>query len=242
MNNETTERTDRFELFAAVLLGLAAITTALASFEAGLWDGKMIEGYGRANKTATAAASEQSRAVVEMSKDASIDVTAMRLILEADNASPATKELNYEIATYLYTKQMSNEGYKALGLPPEAKKEDTQSQTEEEAAAKQATLKEEILEKALEKDLADDENYRKEMLAKSQVQTEESEKTFKEGVDANEYGDKFELANVIFAISLFFSGISLVMKTNIRWALLGVGGVFWLCGAIYIVFVPWTFS
>ena len=236
------ERTDRFELFAAVLLGMAAIFTALASFQAGLWDGKMVEGYGKSNKIATSAASEQSRAIVEMSKDASVDVSAMRLILEADNASPATQELNYEVATYLYTKQMSDAGYKALGLPPEAKKEDKESATEADAADKLAGLKEEILEKAMEKDLADDENYRKEMLSKSQAQTEESEKIFKEGIQANETGDSFELANVIFAMSLFFAGISLVMKTNIRWTLLCIGGVFFICGAVFMLTLSWTFS
>ncbi len=235
------ERTDKFELYAAVLLGLAAIFTALASFQAGLWDGKMIEGYGKSNKIATSSASEQSRAIVEMSKDASVDVTAMRLILEADNASPATKELNYEIATYLYTKQMSDIGYKSLGLPQEAKKEDIANQNEDTMTDKLEGLKEEILEKAMEKDLADDPNYRKEMLAKSQVQAEEAETLFKEGVSANEIGDKFELVNVIFAISLFFAGISLVMKTNIRWTLLGVGAVFYVCGAVYMLTLSWTF-
>ena len=96
------ETIDRFELFAAILLGLAAIATALASFQAGLWDGKMIEGYGKSNKVATTAASEQSRAIVEMSKDSSVDIQAMRLILEADD-NPAIQKRSYEIATYLYT-------------------------------------------------------------------------------------------------------------------------------------------
>ena len=237
-NNETV---DRFELIAAVFLGLAAIGTAVAGFQAGLWDGKMIEGYGRANKVATAAAAEQSRAIVEMSRDASTDVQAMRLILEADNAGPAAKELNYEIATYLYTKQMSDAGYKALGLPPEAKKPEAVSgANEEEVIAKLEGLKEEVLEKAMEKDLADDENYRKEMLVKSAEQTVESDTAFKEGVEANEHGDKFELVNVIFAISLFFTGISLVFKSSIRWTILGIGAILFISGAIYMIFIPWT--
>jgi hypothetical protein len=235
-----SEAPDRFELIAAIILGLAAIGTAVAGFQAGLWDGKMIEGYGRANKVATAAASEQSRAIVEMSKDASVDVQAMRLILEADTGSATTKELNYNIATYLYTKQMSEAGYKALGLPADAKKPEISGTTEEEAEAKIEGLKEEILEKAMEKDLADDENYRKEMLAKAVAQSAESDKAFNEGVEANEHGDKFELINVIFAISLFFTGISLVFKSSIRWSILIVGGLLFFVGAVYMAFIPWT--
>ncbi len=244
------ETADRFELIAAVFLGLAAIGTAVAGFQAGLWDGKMIEGYGRANKVATASASEQSRAIVEMSKDASIDVQAMQLILEADTGSAQTKDLNYNIATYLYTRQMSDAGYKALGLPQEARKtpEITSTNEAEVAAkmesleAKMESLKEEILEKVMEKDLTEDENYRKEMLAAAVEKAAESDKAFNEGVEANEQGDKFELVNVIFAISLFFTGISLVFKTSIRWAILMVGGLLFFVGAVYMIFIPWTFG
>lgn len=237
------ETADRFELIAAVFLGLAAIGTAVAGFQAGLWDGKMIEGYGRANKVATASASEQSRAIVEMSKDASIDVQAMQLILEADTGSAQTKDLNYNIATYLYTRQMSDAGYKALGLPQEARKTpEVTDNNQAEVAAKMESLKEEILEKVMEKDLTEDENYRKEMLAAAVEKAAESDKAFNEGVEANEQGDKFELVNVIFAISLFFTGISLVFKTSIRWTILMVGGLLFFVGAVYMIFIPWTFG
>src|SRR5262245_34132522 len=235
------EAIDKFELYAAVLLGLAAIATAVASFQAGLWDGKMVEGYGRSNKIATSAASEQSRAIVEMSKDSAVDIQAMRLILEGDD-NPAIKERSYEIATYLYTKQMSDAGYKALELPAEAKKPLADDPDTPEAEDKVAALKEEILEKAMEKDLADDENYRTEMLSKSKSETEKSDAAFKEGQSANEYGDSFELANVIFAISLFFSGISLVFRTSIRWTILGIGAAAFAGGLIFMCTLSWTFS
>ena len=238
MSDETI---DKFELYAAILLGLAAIATALASFQAGLWDGKMVEGYGRSNKIATSAASEQSRAIVEMSKDSSVDIQAMRLILEGDD-NPAIKERSYEIATYLYTKQLSDAGYKSLGLPSEAKAPVVDDPDTPETEDKTAALKEEILEKAMEKDLADDENYRTEMLAASKADSEKADAAFKEGQEANERGDSFELANVIFAISLFFTGISLVFRTNIRWPILGMGALLFLSGAVFMCTLSWTFS
>lgn len=241
MSEGETGIVDRFEFFAAILLGAAAICTALSSFQAGLWDGMQADSYGKANTEATAAASLQSKAVVEMSKDASVDVTAWRLILEGNDATNAAdKERSFEIATYLYTKQMSDAGYKALGLPPDAKKE-VVDDPETTAEEKQEAIKEELLEKAMETDLADDVSYRNEMLAAATAQNEVSAKTFKAGQSANETGDKFELANVIFAVSLFFMGIALVFKTNIKWYVLWAGGGLTLGGLIYMLTLSWTF-
>ncbi len=232
---------DRFEFFAAILLGLAAICTALSSFQAGLWDGIQADNYGKANTEATKAASEQARAVVQMSKDAQIDITAMRLVLEADDATnPADDVRSRYIATYLYTKQMSDAGYKALGLPPEAKKEivdDPNTAAEE----KQEALSEALLEKAMETELADSEEYRKEMMAPATALFEQSEKTFKDGQEANNIGDSFELANVLFAVSMFFMGIALVFKTDIKWKVLIAGGVMLVVPFIYILTLKWTF-
>lgn len=199
----TEERTDKFELWAAVFLGITAILTAVSSFQAGLWDGKQAEQYGKANTEATAAASERARAIVEMSKDAQIDITAYRLIREDNPTSD-------QIASYLYTRQLSDAGYKALGLPPEAKKDVEMDDEKVEA------LQGEILDKAANKDLVGDETYLKEMLAKSVEINAQSEKTFLDGNEANEISDKFDLANVIFAVSLFFMGIALVFKTDMR--------------------------
>lgn len=243
MSEESERQTmvDRFEFFAAILLGAAAICTALSSYQAGLWDGIQADAYGKANTEATRAASEQARAVVLMSKDAQVDITAWRLIYEGNDATnPVDKERSFEIATYLYTKQMSDPGYKALGLPPEARKE-IEDDPNTPAEEKQEALKEEILEKALEAELADSEEYRKEMLAASTTLSAESEKTFKAGQDANDSGDKFELANVIFAVSMFFMGIALVFKTDIKWKVLIAGGVMLVGGLIFMVTLPWTF-
>ena len=229
---------DRFEFFAAILLGLAAICTALSSFQGGLWDGKQAEAYGKANTEATAAAAERAKATVEMSKDAQIDITAYQLIEQGLNnaeSNPAVANSSFEIASYLYTRQMSDAGYKALGLPPEAKKDPGDDEEKSEA------LKGDVLDKASNKDLVGDEAYQKEMLAKADELTAQSEKTFKEGNDANETGDKFELANVMFAVSMFFMGIALVFKTEIKWKVLIAGGVMLVVPFIYILTLKWTF-
>ncbi|MBP9663160.1 MAG: DUF4337 family protein [Pyrinomonadaceae bacterium] len=224
----TEERTNKFELWAAVFLGITAILTALSSFQAGLWDGKQAEQYGKANTEATAAAAERARAIVEMSKDAQIDITAYRLIREDNPTSD-------QIASYLYTRQLSDAGYKALGLPPEAKKDDEMDDEKVEA------LQGEILDKAANEDLVGNEAYLKEMMAKSVEINAQSEKTFAEGNEANEISDKFDLSNVIFAVSLFFMGIALVFKTDMRWKVLIFGGLLSFGALIYMVTLKWTF-
>ncbi len=242
MSSEKNEGFNFFELAAAILLGIAAILTAVSGFQAGLWDGIQAEAYGKANTEATLAASERAKATVEMSKDAQIDITAYQLIQEGldsgGNAIPGNR--SHEIASYLYTRQLSDAGYKALGLPPEGKK-DIVDDPATPAEEKEEALKGEILDKASEKDLVGDENYQKEMLAKSVEITALSEKTFKSGQEANEISDKFELANVIFAVSLFFLGISLVFKSGIRWGILIGGALFMLVGFVFMLTLDWTF-
>ena len=240
MSEESERRAlvDKFEFFAAILLGAAAICTALSSFQAGLWDGKQAEAYGKANTEATAAAAERAKAIVEMSKDAQIEITAYQLIetgINNETSNPSVAVSSFEIATYLYTRQISDAGYKALGLPPEAKKDDGEDEEKTEA------LKGDILDKASGVDLVGNETYQKEMLAKATELNAQSEKTFALGNSSNETGDKFELTNVIFAVSLFFMGIALVFKTAIKWYVLYAGGFLTVAGLIYMLTLSWTF-
>jgi hypothetical protein len=105
------------------------------------------------------------------------------------------------------------------------------------------TLTEQILEKAMEKDLAGDEDYRKGMLAKSQSLFDEAEKTFNQGQAANETGDKFQLPAVLYAISLCFGGLVQVFRHGkMRWAILTVGGILLVGATGWMLSIPWTFS
>jgi hypothetical protein len=233
---------ERLELLAAILLGIAAIATALASYESSLYGGKSVENYSQANKIATSAAAERSRAIVEMTRDSQVEMDAWRLTKEGDDSGNAAAEArNYEIATYLYTKVMSEPGYKAMGLPPEARKEAEEDDDTPGVEEQQAAIQEQLLKTAMDTELAGNEEYRKEMLAKSQTLSDEAESIFKTGQVANETGDKFQLVAVIFAISLFFGGIVQVFRNDrMRWVILGVGAVLFLGGAIYMVSLPWT--
>jgi hypothetical protein len=240
--NNNSAPFERLELLAAILLGIAAIATALASYESSLYGGQSVENYSQANKIATSAAAERSRAIVEMTRDSQVEMDAWRLTKEGDDSGNAAAEArNYEIATYLYTKVMSEPGYKAMGLPPEARKEAEEDDDTPGVEEQQAAIQEQLLKTAMDTELAGNEEYRKEMLAKSQTLSDEAEAVFKTGQVANQTGDKFQLVAVIFAISLFFGGIVQVFRNDrMRWVILGVGAFLFLGGAIYMMSLPWT--
>ncbi len=221
---------DRFELAAALLLGLAAIGAAFAGYQSGLWGGRSTEAYGLAATTATKASNENTFAVMTMSRDYSVDIQAKRLILEGDDATDeATQLRSFEIASYLYTVQLSEVAFKDLGLPMEFRQGD---------ASKRDDIQGAVLDKALNEDLGPD--YVEAMLAKGKTMFADSDKKFEEGRTANETGDKFGLISVIYTVALFFGGLALVFKSNQRWLFL-LGGVFVLIGAtVYLLRVPWA--
>ena len=137
---------------------------------------------------------------------------------------------------------MSDAGYKAMGFPEAAKKLVKDDPKTTQTENKVASLGEQLLDKALQNELTDNNNYRNEMLAESKKGSDEADKTFAEGIKAKETSDRFELGDVIFAVSLFFTGISLVFRTRVRSAVLFAGGLFLFCGIVYMIMIRWTFS
>ncbi|MBV9216258.1 MAG: hypothetical protein JO053_08785 [Acidobacteria bacterium] len=234
--------TGRFELIAAIILGVAGIFTALASFQAGLWNGKMSQFYSEANQLSVSAAAEESRAIIDMSKDAAVDVQAKQQILES-KGNPAASEKVKQVAGYLYVYQMSEEGYKALGFPEEIRSLVKSNKDLTPAEEKELDTKlSQMIQHAWETDLGMKPEYRTAMLEKSTEQQSESQKTFRDGVESKESADHFELADVIFAVSLFFTGISLVFHTKIRWMILIAGALFLIAGIVYMLTIKWTFA
>ncbi|MBZ5735813.1 hypothetical protein K8Z61_15065 [Nocardioides sp. TRM66260-LWL] len=73
-------------------------------------------------------------------------------------------------------------------------------------------------------DEADDNPYENADYAEGQAQGEASKQTYEEAKAADERGDKFELATVFLALTLFFGGIAtLFSRRSVRLTLLVVG-------------------
>ena len=72
-------------------------------------------------------------------------------------------------------------------------------------------------------------------LEAAQVESEAAAEAFKSATVAGDVGDGFQLSTVLFALTLFFGGISTVFrKASLSAALLGVGAVSLVAGSIQL--------
>jgi hypothetical protein len=267
---------DKFELATAILLGLTAIGAALAGQQSGQWGGKQLEAFSAANTLTTKAATQYTEDTVLINADYAAVAAAKSYILTARDSSGQDRERNFDLASYQYTNQMSEPGYKAMDLPMNFYVEDEEDEGDAKAAPattgatttppaetppaeavedETATAPEEDLEEvaqtALERDLPDDvllaslpqeldDDYIDGALAKGTQMFADADKKFEEGRQANDNGDKFDLAVVLYTVALFFAGLGLVFKTRIRWGFFVAGAVFFSVTTVFMVTLPWA--
>lgn len=234
MSEETKGSFDKFELAAAVLLGLGATAASIAGHQEGLWGGQSVEAYGEAAALTTKASTTYNDELTTYMQDVAADQRAKELsweALESEDEALQTRQLS--MASWIYTAQLSESAYKALGLPVEVREAYNEGSED-----KPTELNAEQLEAALNIDL--DQDYVDEVFGTSGDEFDAADKRFNEGRDANNHGDKFSLAGVILTVSLFFAGLALVFKSKIKWGFLGMGGVVFLSGLGYMLSLTWA--
>lgn len=179
-----------------------------------------------------------------MNSDYMVVGQAKRLIIEGiDAETDADQKRSYKLASYYLTQQLSESAYEALKLPPEPEgaPEQEDAKTEEEVEAELGkVLPEETLINVLETELHDEEAYEDAMFGEGSKLFEDADKKFEEGRKANDNGDKFDLAGLFYTIALFFAGLGLVFKTNMRWAFCAVGALVFVASSIYLATLPWA--
>lgn len=237
--SESPRAFDLFELCTALLLGFAAIGAAVASYQAGLWGGQSVEGYGESAAMTTRAGATYNDELTTYIQDSQVDTRAKELIweaLEINNEERATRLK--QIASWLYVSQLSDPAYAALQLPKlndEGSNAGIEGVIEDEQGF---VFTDEVLENALNIDLG--ETYVNEVFSASQEEFAAAEKRFDVGRVANSTGDQFALAGVILTVALFFGGLSLVFKTGIRWGFLGMGTAVLLFGIGFMASLNWA--
>lgn len=274
---------DLFELATAILLGIAAVGAALASLQSGQWGGKQLDAFSSSNSLTTKAANQYNEDTVAINADYAAVAAAKEHILEARDAEGQARERHLDIASYQYTNQMSELGYKAMGLPldyyiedeeegeeaaatpasapasaaanpaeaspqdasaDDAKADDAAEEGEDEdpettaATALERDLPDEVLFASLTEELDDD--YIDKALEQGTTMFAEADKKFEEGRQANDNGDKFDLAGVIYTVGLFFAGVGLVFKTKVRWGFFAAGTAIIAGATIYLMTLPWA--
>ncbi|HEX6861881.1 MAG TPA: hypothetical protein VF414_03640 [Thermoanaerobaculia bacterium] len=135
MEQDDKKPFDKFELVTAVLLGLTAIGAALAGQQGGQWGGKQLEAFSSANTLTTKAATQYTEDTVLINADYAAVAAAKSFILNARDAGGLDRERNLDLASYQYMYQMSELGYKSMGLPMEFYVEDEEEGEETAEAA-----------------------------------------------------------------------------------------------------------
>ena len=164
---------DRNQLFAAIILGLAATLTALAAYNAALTDGDALQGYSNSTRTLSDANAFYAEANQTFALDQQLFV----------NYATAAQEGNTDLADYLTT----------LMRPELTEAVEWWQDTDEavtpfdELEGNPYTIEQQVTAEELE----------------TQATAE-----FEEGAEADDQGDKFELAAVLFALTLFFGGVA----------------------------------
>lgn len=230
-NEEKAKPFDKFELAAAILLGLGAVGASVASYQEGLWGGQSVEAYGEAAAMTTKASTTYNDELTTYMQDVQADRRIKELIWEASESEDDNQAARWnEMASWMLLTQISEQAYKALGQTPEAR--------EKYDADGDFELSEKELDSALNTDLDDD--YVNAVFSDSEDEFDAADARFKEGRDANNRGDEFSLAGVILTVSLFFAGLALVFKTNVRWGFLGVGSTVFAAGLGYMLTLTWA--
>lgn len=173
------QRTDRLQIIAAVILGLAATLTALAVFNSSLRDGESLKDY-------TASTRELSEANFYWSKGNDVYAADFALFVEwakADYAGDPLADYFFELMrptlqdTIVWWGDENNPE-----IDPFA-------------------------------DVADN-PYTNEDYVEAQAREDTANALFQSAADANERGDRFSLATVFFALTLFFGGIATLFRSR----------------------------
>ena len=191
---------DRFQLIAAILLGLAATLTAFSAYQASLKDGEALQGYTTSTRSLNDANAYYSEATQVFALD-------QQLFVQYATAAQTDKSL----AAYLRTLMRP-------GL--------------EEAMQWWETTEDAIT----PFDGLEGNPYVIEQQGTAVELEQQAEVEYEQGSEADDTGDQFELATVLFAITLFFGGIAtLFSRAPITAALLVIASVTLAAGVVFLV-------
>jgi hypothetical protein len=202
------ERRDHWlEIAATILLALAAIATAWATYQSARWHGRQAE----AQSASIAARVESTRQAGVANRQAQVDLALFTQWIDA--YARGEDEL-----TDFYRKRFREEFEPAFEAWVE-----TRPLRNDDAPLSPFAMPQYVLAASAEAE-----------------RLEEQAASFSEAVKRNiQRADNYQLAVVLFAISLFFAALSTRLRTfNSRATLLGMGYMLFTCTAIWLVTLP----
>ena len=207
------------EVIIAILLGLVSVATAYASFQAALYDGKVIESNTQATTLATEAESLYLEGNQQYVQDAQLfdRLTDLRLDIEnPDAAISAAAQIKYDTIYF-------------------------QSVSEEFDAAIQAADALNESDPDLYSSPLDDEDYQAFLFGSYAETKDQADAALEQSKEHDGRGDLLTLTTVLMALSLFLLGIGAVVREfRVRLILGGVSIVIFLVALGMTVTVPFV--
>jgi hypothetical protein len=205
-DTDTERRHGRAELLAAILLGIAGVLTAFSAYKAALNDGDALQGYTESTQLLADSNQFYAQSVQQLTADR--DLFTQFAI--------ASTSGNVDTADYIAATLMDDNLRGAVEWWIEA------SETDESALSPFAEHA--------------DNPYANANQAEAVTLERRSVEAHAQGTDADEEGDRFELAAVLFALTLFFGGIATLLKREAAtWSLLAASAASSVVGAVVLV-------
>lgn len=218
----------RAELFAALLLSLSVVMTAWAAFQSTKWSGEQANNYSNAG----AARIESTRASTEAGQLTVIDVstfTAWVAALSAERRAGSSAGLEPDGA---YTPQLDAES----GFLFERFRDEFRPAVDAWLATDPLT------DPAAPRTPFAMPEYHLAAVDQAAELQQQAEVFAAEAREANQYGDNYVLMTIVFAVVLFFAGVSSnIDTTRARVALLAVAAVVLLVAAVIVATFPVQF-
>jgi len=200
------------ELVVVILLGIASVATAYASFQSSLWDSVMTSSYTRAQQTKTEAESTYLEANQQYAQDAQTYSQLVILGVDALSADPVLVESAETKITALSMTSVDEVLEAAL-------------------AWSNATGDYPL----------NSDDYLESRFGDYRVLQDQAAEYITRGDQANGHGDRLTLYTVLLAVALFLLGIAAVVASpTIKRGLIVIGGTVTAVAIVLTALVPFT--
>ena len=198
---------ERFELIIAILLGLAAITAAIAAYETGLKDGDTLEAFQQGNRIADRASRLKAEVATKRAEDQIVTTFALQGVVSATlTAAGAGTDLSDKDAEELGDTLIDTVGSPELKKANKACGEDPECEVP-----------------------IDSKYYVVSEAAEAARLDRRADTLFAVANKADKEGDDYSLVTVLIATSLFLYGVAAVTHgRTVKLAMAGLGAFIYL--------------
>lgn len=206
----------QFELVIAVLLGVASVITAWASFQASLYDGEMSAANTKASVLAAEAESLYLEGNQQYVSDGQLFDRLTELEIQSTSADAAAAAVALETVEVLSFQSMTEDFAAAMDWAAAENEADPEYFTHPQAS----------------------EDYQAVLFGGYQEVKAEADAALESSAKFNELGDQLTLGTVLLAISLFLFGIAAIIRSfRLRLIITGVSTVVMVVATVMSVIV-----